>query len=266
MSGTFKAFLTTLRDYRYPKCPACGVRTGLNYRPVLWPELVEEWGLTPAWAKWFDEREGFTCKHCGCRLRERTLADAIRKTAARLYGIRATSLKELVGLTPFQEKHVAEINSAGDLHQFLKELAHLSYSEYGTQDPRIRSENLLSLSYPDNAFDVVITSETLEHVPDIDRALQEIARVLKPDGAHIFTVPIVTAWESTRQRARTIDGKVIHDLPPSFHGSPGGRSGDLLVFYEFGKDFLARCRAAGFAITLHQSRKNPALVAIVAQK
>ena len=37
----------------------------------------------------------------------------------------------------------------------------------------------------------MLTSETLEHVPDLDAALGEIRRVLVPGGRHIFTVPLL---------------------------------------------------------------------------
>lgn len=40
----------------------------------------------------------------------------------------------------------------------------------------------MSLPYPDAAFDVVIANMMLYHVPDIELALSEIRRVLKPGG------------------------------------------------------------------------------------
>jgi SAM-dependent methyltransferase len=38
------------------------------------------------------------------------------------------------------------------------------------------------MPWPDNHFDVVIANWMLYHVPDLDRGLQEIARVLRPGG------------------------------------------------------------------------------------
>ena len=47
------------------------------------------------------------------------------------------------------------------------------------------------LPFPDATFDVVITSEVLEHVQDDVTALAEMVRVLKPGGRFAATVP---AW------------------------------------------------------------------------
>lgn len=41
------------------------------------------------------------------------------------------------------------------------------------------------LPFEDNSFDVVVANWMLYHVPDLDRGLQEIKRVLKPGGAII---------------------------------------------------------------------------------
>jgi len=43
------------------------------------------------------------------------------------------------------------------------------------------------LTLPDEAFDVVVTSFVLEHVSDLRKAAQNIARVLKPQGRFLFS-------------------------------------------------------------------------------
>ena len=45
------------------------------------------------------------------------------------------------------------------------------------------------LPFPDNSFDRIICSEVLEHVPDPDQVLAEIARILKPGGLFAASVP-----------------------------------------------------------------------------
>lgn len=45
------------------------------------------------------------------------------------------------------------------------------------------------LTYPDNTFDLVTAIEVLEHVDELDQALEEIRRVLKPGGRFALTTP-----------------------------------------------------------------------------
>ena len=47
-----------------------------------------------------------------------------------------------------------------------------------------------ALPFRDGAFQSVLCSEVLQHLEDDDRAVAEIARVLKPDGAGVITVPV----------------------------------------------------------------------------
>ena len=47
----------------------------------------------------------------------------------------------------------------------------------------------LSLPFPDGAFDRVVASEVLEHIPDDAAAMDELARVLRPGGTMAVTVP-----------------------------------------------------------------------------
>lgn len=45
------------------------------------------------------------------------------------------------------------------------------------------------MQFPNDHFDTVVTIETLEHVPDLDRAADEICRVLRSGGELLITVP-----------------------------------------------------------------------------
>ncbi len=45
------------------------------------------------------------------------------------------------------------------------------------------------IPFPDRTFKTVVSNCVLEHIPDIDRTLREIHRVLKPRGRLMITVP-----------------------------------------------------------------------------
>jgi ubiquinone/menaquinone biosynthesis C-methylase UbiE len=46
-----------------------------------------------------------------------------------------------------------------------------------------------SLPFEDNSFDMVFSSHVLEHIPDFEKAMKEIYRVLKPNGFLFCVVP-----------------------------------------------------------------------------
>jgi ubiquinone/menaquinone biosynthesis C-methylase UbiE len=43
--------------------------------------------------------------------------------------------------------------------------------------------------FPDNSFDCIVMTDVLEHVPDTQRALNELHRLLRPGGSVIITTP-----------------------------------------------------------------------------
>jgi SAM-dependent methyltransferase len=68
----------------------------------------------------------------------------------------------------------------------------------------------LDLPYDDGTFDCVIASEILEHVPEDDRAIVELIRVLKPGGALAVTVP------------RWLPERICWLLSEEYHSNEGG--------------------------------------------
>jgi SAM-dependent methyltransferase len=245
------------------RCPVCGCRTRRGKPWRLAPELVEGWRIDARWRRRFERREGVGCRSCGTVSRFQYLARVIMDEL----GAGQLGYDTFAGYADsahFKRLRVAEINGCGALHGFLARNPSLAYSEYGSEDPDIPSEDLLALSYGDGVFDLVVTSDTLEHVPDLARALGEIERVLKPGGRHIFTVPTVWDGRKTRQRAATDDGEIVHFLPPSYHGAWEAKSPDRLVFHEFGEDVLDYLRTAGTRIRIRRDPANPSLTVYVA--
>ncbi len=111
----------------------------------------------------------------------------------------------------------------------------------------VRHEDLSQLSFADGVFDLVLTQDVFEHIPDYQRTFSECARVLKNDGTLVFTVPFFYDQAETRIRA-TLDaqGNIQHIHPPEFHGNPVSNEGSL-CFQNFGWDLLDSLQSAGFA-------------------
>ena len=91
--------------------------------------------------------------------------------------------------------------------------------------------DLQDIDRPDASFDAILTPHVLEHVPDTDRALDEIHRVLAPGGRMYLQVPV-------------LQGTTAPPTEPEFHGD------NTPVFWRFGFDLTARLREHGFQSTL----------------
>lgn len=57
--------------------------------------------------------------------------------------------------------------------------------------------DLIHLPFPDGIFDAVVNIVTLEHVPEPAAVIQELARVLRPEGALFLVTPL--EWEEHQQ-------------------------------------------------------------------
>jgi SAM-dependent methyltransferase len=67
-----------------------------------------------------------------------------------------------------------------------------------------------AMPFPDDSFDIVIAAEVMEHIPADQRALAEVARVLRPGGIAAVTVP---AW---------LPERICWLLSDDYHNVPGG--------------------------------------------
>lgn len=95
-----------------------------------------------------------------------------------------------------------------------------------------RCENLEKLTFPDNSFDIFVTQDVMEHIFDTEKAFREIARVLKPGGAHIFSVPLVNKGRPSECWAsRNELGNIIYHYEPEYHGNPVDEKGALVTMH-----------------------------------
>jgi SAM-dependent methyltransferase len=198
-------------------------------------------GAEPNW------RESQTCAHCGLISRVRfafQLADlrALRRGGA-IYLTEQTTpayfwlLK--AGFDATGSEYVEDPARREMLSDYIRTMT-------GGLERRLRHEDVTRLGFPDARFDRLFSFDVLEHVPDHRAALREFARVLRPGGLAIVTVPFdVNASASLRRASIGPDGRVVHHVEPEYHGDPVADAG-CLAFHTFSWDLLEDFRAAGF--------------------
>lgn len=103
-------------------------------------------------------------------------------------------------------------------------------SKIGSVINGFRCENLEELTFEDESIDLHITQDVFEHIFHPSRAFREIARTLRPGGAHIFTVPLVNKHRPSKLRARINDsGEIVHLEAPQYHCNPISQDGSLVT-------------------------------------
>lgn len=229
-------------------CPVCG-GTDFERRRVLWNRLAREWELNAAERETVDIQQGLSCLGCRCTLRVMTLASALLFLLRSNQTFAAEIEDAQSGQSELARIQTLELNSAGDLAPFLARLPNHTLGAYPEVD-------MQAMSYPDESFDLIVHSDTLEHVPDSLAALRECHRVLRTGGAMIYTVPVVFGRPT---RSRT-------GLKDSFHGSILRRSADFLVQREYGTDFMLEPAQAGWESVSMHSLLFPESAALICRK
>jgi SAM-dependent methyltransferase len=203
-------------------------------------------------------RENHQCRSCDASLRYRAQAAAI----AWAYGSPELTLTELIEVPAFRDLEIYEPGIAGQLRYVLERLPHYVNSYFWpdvapseTHDG-VRCEDLRHLTFPDESFDLVISSDIFEHVRGPMEAFAEIFRALRPGGRHVFTVPMIWPMPSITQARVDYSGTEDKFLqPPVYHGSPTDPQGSL-VYTDFGMDLPESLRELGFETVTHHGYRN----------
>lgn len=174
-------------------------------------------------------REIYVCKRCRSNPRQRAVV---------------VMLNKLCGNWEFLRIH--ESSPSGALFGRMKRVCtNYTYSYFYPEKKlgqflddkgNVTNQNLQELTFPDDAFDLFITQDVLEHVNEPQKALKEIYRCLKPGGMHVFTVP-VNPFKETMPRIKIENGRVVPIMAEQYHGNPISDKGSL-VTYDWGGDIV----------------------------
>ena len=100
------------------------------------------------------------------------------------------------------------------------------------------------MTYVDDYFDLVLSSDIFEHVRKPFDGFREIDRVLKPGGFHIFSIPVTQPIPAkTAFRVDTSGPEDVFVMPAHYHSAPEG--GTSLVYTDFGADIVDIVDIAG---------------------
>lgn len=201
------------------------VYEGPGYCPVCENKVVFR-----ADGEWF--RDHLLCSSCGSIPRERAL---MRILAENFPNYRELTIHESSPVSRGVSRKL-ELQCPG-----YSTSHYLDHVPRGLTDPDsgFRCEDIESLTYSDDSFDLFITQDVMEHVFSPSLAFREIGRVLRPGGAHVFTVPIAHHHETSQVRASLGEaGETVYHAPPEYHESNVEGSGSLVTMH-WGYDIVS---------------------------
>jgi 2-polyprenyl-3-methyl-5-hydroxy-6-metoxy-1,4-benzoquinol methylase len=107
----------------------------------------------------------------------------------------------------------------------------------------LRRESLLGLSFPDESFDYVLCWGVLMHIPEVERAVAELARVVKPGGQLVISEANMRSLEAVGVRGLK---RLLKREKSEVKEAPAGveywmvRGGDALVTRQADIGWLVR--------------------------
>lgn len=203
-------------------------------------------------------REDGICKKCRSNSRKRHLSEVLLKEIQK----KGSAFSSLKGINNQLNINLYNVESNGALHNNLRHLRSYTCSEYfgpyethGTKVNGVLNVNLMETPFRSNTFDYVISTEVFEHIPDPYKAFNEVYRVSKVGGSHIFTVPYYSNAEMDEVRSIVNENnEIVHLMEPQYHGDPIRSDEGILVYTIFEKEMLAKLEDIGFKVQVNKSR------------
>jgi len=208
-------------------------------------------------------RDNYRCANCRAMTRQRDVAQLILDEFADGMHLDLRSLVESGGINDLD---IYEVGIKGPIAARLKPLPKYVQSYYwedipaGEEKNGIQCQDLRSLTFRDDSYDLIISLEIFEHVFDAEKALREIHRVLKPGGVHIFSMPVKYPFpKSSEVRAKLSHGEIEHLMPARYHVA--GDGSESLVVTDWGHDFVDLHKKVGLKLSVVR-RSAPAVGAL----
>ena len=200
-------------------------------------------------------RESCNCSACGATNRKRQIALVVCDAVRRMGRGGPRSLRDLAGCPDLV---IYNTETGGAASRELSKMEGYLSSEYfgdeyksGETVKGRMHQDLMALSFDNESVDIVLSSDVFEHIPYPYRAHEEVFRVLRHKGRHIFTVPFyMTQYLDEHRTSIDEEGSIRHLKPPLYHGDPV-RAGGALVHNIFALEMLVKMAALGFRTNVY---------------
>ncbi len=140
----------------------------------------------------------------------------------------------------FSEKHkVLHFAPEQAFYKRFRKMKNLEYITTDLNSPLADVKaDICELPFQDNEFDFIFCNHVLEHIPDDTKAMQELYRVLAPDGTGIFQIPQDLSRDITFE-----DDSITN---PKERAKIFGQYDHVRVY---GRDYFDKLRAIGFEVS-----------------
>ena len=136
------------------------------------------------------------------------------------------------------EKKVLHFAPEQAFYKRFRNMENLDYTTTDLESPMADVKaDICQLPFESNDFDVILCNHVLEHIPDDQRALKELFRVMKPGGMGIFQIPLDI------NRKNTFEDKSITD--PKKRAKIFGQYDHVRIY---GMDYFERLESCGFKV------------------
>ncbi|GKS58986.1 hypothetical protein YTPLAS18_25130 [Nitrospira sp.] len=165
-----------------------------------------------------------------------------------------------------------EMSTYGATLRYLKQHVHaVVTSEYypdhspGAMVGHVLNQDVQQLTFDDASLDLITSNQVFEHVPDDVQGYGECYRVLRSNGALIFTVPLADD-PTTFRLAEIVNGRIMFHAAPEYHDSRITGPHSVLAFWRHSRiDICNRVAQVGFRtqlvdVILSSSQRVPAKV------
>lgn len=191
------------------------------------------------------------CVRCRSCSRNRHLAKCVLEI------FREKNIQTLAGFGSRPDVVVLNIAAQGAIVEKMGRAPNIICSEYfddvkpGESKNGVLCQDLQSLTFANDTFDLLVSEDVFEHVPDYRQGFREVHRVLKRGGSHVFSIPFFFG-NKTRDLFELQNGKRVLFKPIEYHGDP--IRGMIPCFTYFGDDMLDFLRETGFEVRVEISR------------